>query len=634
MLGQRESIQEFQGKLPFFFYAIAIALSLLAFRLLYLQVYRGSSYREFSTENSIRREKIPGPRGQILDRDNRVLVDNRLQLDVIITPQFAKDVVGTIQVLAKLADEAPDVLMKRYEEKRRVSARFQSVTIIADAPWDLVVKVESNKVKFPGLEIEPRIRRTYMQKQVGAHLYGYLSEVTKKELERNTQLGKSYEQGDWIGRFGLERQWERYLRGVDGARLVVVDAHGHRLSNSISEVSVLRKMEKEVQPQTGNNLILTVDADLQKAAADGFAGKMGAVVAMDPRTGEILAMVSQPSFDPTEMAQKGPDLWASFVNNPYGPLRNKSIQDHFPPGSTFKVFTALAALENGIINHKQTVFCPGSFRFGNRTYYCHKKDGHGAVDLISALRGSCDVYFWTLASRLNVDAISKVAGYFGLGRKTQIELANETSGLMPTEEWKRKAYNQPWTPGETLSVAIGQGADLVTPLQLAVSYSALINGGNVYKPYVVSKIEDYKGKVIKTMGPELMSNYKVNPEYLETIKQALFEVVNAAGGTATRHAKSMEVEISGKSGTSQVVSLSKDELYAPCVNLPFERRHHAWFVGYAPREKPEIVVSVFGMHECGGSISSSPVVKNIIETWWRKKKASSEVFGPQQPAAR
>jgi penicillin-binding protein 2 len=629
MLGQGETIKDFQHRFPILFGSILTVFFLLSLRLVFLQVYRGQLYREFSEKNSLRKETTPAPRGQVYDREQKLLVDNRLQLDIVITPQYAKNLNAVLRYISQISEESYDRLLERYRARLSGVFKFQPVTLIENAPWNVVVLLESSKTDLPGVEVIPRIRRTYLHQHVGSHLFGYLSEVSRKDLESFEKEGiKDYSLGDFVGRSGLEKQWEKYLKGVEGIQYVEVDAHGHRLSSIGQERTILHDLPPAEDAKPGANLHLTIDEDLQLVAAAAMKGKMGAVVALDPRTGEVLTMISQPSFDPTDMSEKGPDLWQSIVKNPYSPLRNKTLQDHFPAGSTFKVFTALAALEGGIVTPQTSVRCPGFYKFGKRIYNCHKKEGHGYVDLHSAIAGSCDVYFYHIASRLGIDAISKMAVNFGLGSRTGIDLANEVPGIMPTEEWKLSQYKQEWTPGETLSASIGQGYNLVTPLQVAVAYSTLVNGGNLYKPYVVSKIETIQGEILKKFQPELISNYKINPEHLGYIKEALFDVANAPTGTASAFVKTPEKLISGKSGTAQVISLSREDLFKPCQNLPFEKRHHAWFVGYAPRENPEIVVSVLGMHECGGSRNASPVVKAVIEKWWEKKKLLNQMHGP------
>lgn len=633
MLGQGETIKDYQHRFPILLGVIVSVFLLLAMRLVFLQVYRGDEYRNFSEQNSLRQEKIPGPRGQILDREGRVLVDNRLQLDVTLIPQYAKNVPSVLAKLSEITGEPVEKFEERFKRSRAGAFKFQPLSLIRNADWDSVVKIESEKTFLPGVDVEARIRRTYLHKNIGSTLLGYLSEVSRDELKSFEKIGdRSYSLGDWKGRSGLEKQWEKYLRGTDGVRYVEVDAHGRRVSSpegeSSSEKTHFLNLPPEIPPKAGNNLVLTIDEDLQLKAAEAMAGKIGAAVALDARTGEVLAMISQPGLDPNEWAEKSSDLWAGVKNNPYSPLLNKTIQEHFPAGSTFKVFTALAALDKGIVNENTAVNCPGFYKFGKRVYHCHLKAGHGPVRLHEAISGSCDVYFYNIAARMGVDAISKMAMNFGLGMRTGIELDGEIPGLMPTESWKLQNLKAEWTPGETLSASIGQGYNLVTPLQVAVSYATLVNGGNLYKPYVVSRIETAEGEVVRRFSPELISNYKINPTYLSIIKDALHDVANAPGGTAFAFLKTPEKLISGKSGTAQVMSFNKEDLFRPCTDLPFERRHHAWFVGYAPKENPEIVVSVIGMHECGGSRNASPVVKAVIEKWWQKKKLRENPIGP------
>jgi len=630
MLGQGEAIKEFQPRFPILMIVITVIFCLLGLRMFFLQIIRGEFYRTFSEQQSLRKEKIPGPRGQIFDRNNHLLVDNRLQLDIAITPQFVKSPAEVIGALAAIIKEDPKKLLEKYKARVAGAFKFQPVVLVENASWEAVVKIESNRSHLSGVEIEQRIRRTYLNEKVGSHVFGYLSEVTKKEIASQRAKGvlQNYEQGDWIGRSGLEKSWENYLRGNDGARFVEVDAHGHRITDS-RQRALLRELPGNIDPVPGKTLYLTLDEELQMTAAEAMLGKMGAAVALDPRTGEVLAMLSNPGFDPTELVTRGPELWTSIINNPYEPLRNKAIQDHYPSGSTFKIFTALAALESNVVSESSTVNCSGSFRFGSRVFNCHKKEGHGPVNLHSAIAGSCDVYFYQIAAKLGIDSISNMAKRFGFGQKTGIELGNELTGLMPTEEWKKKRYNQPWSPGETLSAAIGQGANLVTPLQLAVAYATLINGGNLYRPYIVSRVEDLNGEIVESFGPKLQGTVKINQKDLAVIKAAMNDVANAPGGTAQAILKTPEKLISGKSGTAQVMSFTKEELFKPCINLPFEKRHHAWFVGYAPQENPEIVVAVLGLHECGGSRNAAPVVKAVIEKYFqRKKDRQLQIAGP------
>jgi len=594
---------------------------ILGLRMAFLQIVEGEKYRFFSQENTLKKEKIPGPRGRIFDRNMQLLVDNRLQLDVTLTPQFSKDPKQTIQDLATLIGKDFDELWLGYRRRQNRLAKFSPIPVVPDASWETVVKIETNKSRFSGIDVEPKMRRFYPFEHNGAHLLGYLSEVSKRELARFHEQGQNYDNGDWIGRFGLEKEWERYLRGRDGYRYVVVDAHGHRIVRSDSSQNVISSyLGRSTTPQPGKSLILTIDQALQNTAAKAMEGKMGAVVALDPRTGEVLAMHSNPGFDPTILTSHRGELWTNFMKNPYGPLSNKAIQDHYPPGSTYKIVTALAGLKEGLITTKTMVKCNGGIHFGRRFYHCHKKGGHGWVNLQQAIKQSCDVYFYTLAQKIGIDLISEEGFRLGLGKLTGIRLPGEIPGNLPTEEWKRKTYNAPWLPGETLSASIGQGANLVTPLQLALSYATFANGGDLYRPYIVSKVLNEEGNTIERFTPQLLGHQSINKEFYKVIEDGLHDVVNDPKGTAYWSVRSKDVEISGKSGTVQVMSFGKDEIYQKCNLLPFEKRHHAWFVGFAPTEKPEIVVATFGMHECGGSTSAGPVVKAVIEEWNRLRQ--------------
>ncbi|MEO5668241.1 MAG: penicillin-binding protein 2 [Bdellovibrionota bacterium] len=630
MIGQGETLKHLQPRFPIFFYSIAAFFSLLGLRLVKLQLFEGARYRAFSDRNSLRKDKLPGPRGLVFDRQGRLLVDNRLQLDVVITPQFVREPQKVVNYLASVAGVNAEKLFKFYQDKIRGAPRFQAITLIPNADWSLVSQIESSKDGLSGVDIEPRLMRTYLQKDMGAQVFGYLGEVNKRDIDSLAKQGENYESGDVIGRGGIEKQWERYLRGNDGVRFVVVDAHGHRIAQQReSDSSVLSLVYQDVAPRAGHNLVLTLDSDLQKAAWDAMEGKMGATVALDPRTGEVLAMVSKPSFDATQLNVADPAVWQGLFKNPYGPLRNKAIQDHYAPGSTFKPFTVLAALENNIITRDTLLSCPATLRFGNRTYHEHNKGGFGRINLVEGIMRSSNVFMWQLAMKLDINQIASVATDFGLGTRTGIDLPGEIPGLIPTREWKTKTFHEEWFQGETLSVAIGQGSTLVTPLQLALAYGTIGNGGLVFQPYVVSKITDSDGSVLKEFKPKLIKKRESTARHLDAIHQGLHDVVNKPGGTAYWFGRLDEVEVAGKSGTSQVASEDSRSLFMPCRSKPFESRNNAWFVAFAPYDNPEIVVATFGMHECLGAVASGPVVKAVIKKFWEKKKARESLQGPQ-----
>jgi penicillin-binding protein 2 len=370
------------------------------------------------------------------------------------------------------------------------------------------------------------------------------------------------------------------------------------------------------------NLILSIDQDLQNAAVRGFGNKTGGLIAIDPRNGEVLAMVSRPSFDPSDFSRGiDPDVWAKLISDETHPLRDKTIQDHYSPGSTFKTITAIAALEEGIIDKDTTFNCTGSISLGSRKVHCWKKEGHGNMNVVTAIMHSCDVFFYRVAQKFkSVDDIAKYAFHLGLGKKTGIELAREVPGLIPTEAWKQQRFNTPWSPGETLYVAIGQSFDLVTTIQLANAYAAIVNGGTLYKPHIVKEIQSDDGKILKDAIPQILDKTTLKRETVELVTQGLYGVVNTPGGTAySLHTPGMEW--AGKSGTVQLVTQKVDKLYgkSACTRLPYIHRHQGLFVAYAPIKDPSIVVAIVSEHDCGGgSHGAGPVAAEVIKTYLKK----------------
>ena len=389
--------------------------------------------------------------------------------------------------------------------------------------------------------------------------------------------------------------------------------------------------QREMDAQPGNNIRLTIDQDLQIIAKEAFANKAGGLVAMDPKNGEILAMISRPSFDPTDFSRGIPSqLWKSLLENPNRPLRDKTLQDQYPPGSVFKVFTALAGLEEGVITPTTKHLCNGSIRVGNRRYHCHSAGGHGEVDLVDAIKYSCDIFFYRLALKLkSVNQIAKWAKAFGLGSRTSIDLPREVPGLIPTEKWKEKRFGKPWTRGESLSVAIGQSFVLTTSLQLATAYSALVNGGVLYRPQFVESIEKFNGDPIKKFNPEVASRIEVSSDHLEVIKTGLFKVMNEIKGTGYWY-RIPGAEMGGKTGTAQVVRLSADKIYQKCKEMKYEHRHHALFTGVAPMSDPSIVVSVIAEHQCAGSSGAAPIARAVIRKYLQKYRP--EFLNPKRIA--
>lgn len=618
-LGQEEQIREFQDRFRYLYAIVFIALGLLVSRLVFLQILSGEKMRQYSEENRIKRVKASAPRGMIFDRNRTLLIDNRPAFDLEIIPQYLRESKQTDAVVARLSGliGMPKKEILATLEKARGQPAFMPVKIKTDLSRDEVAAIESWKIEMPGVEVRQEIKRTNVYGDVASHLLGYIGEVNATELPSLSKFGGRYKLGDNIGKFGLEQRLEDILRGIDGEELKEVDALG-RIKLEKRKGRVLGSIQdKPAIP--GKNLILTIDQDLQLAATRAFADKIGSVVALDPRNGQILAMLSRPSFDPTEFSRGiSSSLWTSLLNNPNRPLRDKTIQDHYSPGSTFKIVTAIAGLEEGAIDEKTTFHCGGNMRVGNRTYHCWSKHGHGNVNVVSAITYSCDVFFYKVALKLkSVDDIAKWATKLGLGAKTGINLAREVPGLIPTEEWKMKRFRQPWNAGETLSVAIGQSFVLTTALQLANLYSALGNGSTLYKPYLVKEIESYESQILKEFRPEVLSKVELSPRTLELVRQGLWGVVNIPGGTAFAH-RLPGMDFVGKTGTVQTMRMSSDKLYGKCETWAFRERHHGMFVGFAPLNNPTIAVAVVAEHACHGSSGAAPIAKEVIKTYLQK----------------
>ncbi len=582
------------------FFVLVLIVYIL--RLYYLQIINGEFFREQSEHNRTRIEDIPAPRGLIYDHNGRLLVENRPAYNVFAVPEEV-ELERAVKAIANLCHLSVDDTA-RIIKKSKNRPRFKPIKIFSDVSRDCIAKIEANKFKMQGVFIGIEPVRFYCYGKSASHLLGYLGEITDKELM--DLRPKGYETGDWVGKSGLEKILEPYLRGHNGSRIVEVDALGRRL-----------KILDEKYPVPGHAVWLTIDIDLQAFIETLMENVSGASVVMDVRTGAIRAMVSSPGFDPNIFV-KGltEEEWRNLNSDPGHPLLNRVLQSAYPPGSTFKPFVAVAALEEEVIHPDKKLFCPGFFKLGRRSYRCWKREGHGHIALHRAIVESCDVYFYQLGLRLGVDKIAQYARLFGFGKKTGIELPGERRGLIPSKEWKLNYLGQPWHKGETLSVAIGQGYVLVTPLQMVVAYGAIANNGWYVKPNIIEKIEGTKGTEIDVERHKL----PVKRKTLQIIKAALEDVVRDKHGTAHK-IWDEDIPIAGKTGTAQVVRLR--EGIKKRKRLPEHLRDHAWFVGYAPASDPEIVIAVIIEHGGHGSSAAAPIVKKIAEYYFKKGSRSN-----------
>jgi penicillin-binding protein 2 len=579
---------------------VLAAFTVLFARLFYLQVVEGREYRRLSEINSIRLHDIDAPRGLVFDRQGQMIVDNRPSFDLHIILKDAKPLDDTLDRLGQITGLSTEELKEQIRANRKRGG-YTPILLKEDIGRDLLAAIEVQKYDLPGVMVNISPRRHYLQFERAAHLLGYMGEISQNEL-RNLN-GSGLKSGDFIGKYGVEKTYENLLRGRRGGQQVEVNATGQvvRVINSVDAIP-------------GQNIVLTIDHDTQIAAENALAGWAGAVVAVDPNNGEIIAMASSPTFDPNMfVVGMSRDQWNALITNPYRPLENKAIQAEYPPASTYKIVTAMAGLEEKVIDPETTYFCPGYYRYGNRVYRCWRRGGHGEVNLTRAIAESCDVYFYQVGEAVGIDRLAHYASVCGLGTLTGIELGQEAKGLVPTSNWKLKRFGEPWQGGETLSVAIGQGFNLVTPLQMATMIAAVGNGGIRYKPQLVKKMVSVENTVTHEAQPEVIGRIPVPAATMEHIRRGLWSVVNHRKGTAFA-SRIKDLEYSGKTGTAQVVSRPPDDVVNQ-EQIDEMLKDHAWFVAYAPEQEPKIAVAVMIEHGEHGSSAAAPIAREVIRTY-------------------
>ena len=582
------------GRITAFQYAIVGVFLFLISSFWLLQVYDHEANSELAERNRIKTVPVLAPRGKILDRDGRVIVDNHSSFTAVLSQETLK-----LEHLAPIAkalgldlEELQATVAKFAKGPRYVPIPLKTELTPADLAF---VESHRDPNTFPELEILEAQKRLYPRDNVAAHVLGYIGQVSETEL--NTAEFAKYSQGDMVGKFGLERQYNDQLTGVDGQRRVVVDV-------TQREREVLES--KEAIP--GKNLQLTIDLDLQAVAELAMDGRRGAVVALDPHTGEVLAMVSRPAFDPNIFGRLRQTDWNAVLSDPYNPMLNRAIQGRYAPGSTFKPIVAMAGLETGMLTESETVNCSGVANWYGRPFHCSDKNGHGVISLHSAIVHSCDVYFYKAGDTIGIDNIAQYAQVAGLGEKTGIDLPGESEGLIPSTKWKLRTQRERWYPGETISVSIGQGAVEVTPLQLAMAIGGLSIGGTWFQPHLV--------KLAGVPQPKRQGNW--NPMNVATVVSGMYGVVNE-GGTGTA-AAIPGVTVSGKTGSAQRIS---NDLAKSNTALAKEMADNGWFVGFAPRDNPEIVVAVIVEAGIHGGQNAAPITRDVLKAYFDKKTRAS-----------
>ena len=585
-------------RLLFARFFVTFFLLILVARLWYLQALMGGSFRDLSENNRTRRIRADAPRGNIFDRYGRLLVSNRPSFDVALMLEDIGDLNSVVDELGNLSGKERKDLEGRLKNAKS-SRPFEPKVVLRDINRGELARISAHQYRLPGVMIEVRPQRKYPYGSLAAQLLGYTREISKTQLQSLRSEG--YQAGMYIGQSGIEKMFEPYLRGSHGYTQVEVDARGHRRR----ELGIKRY-------RVGHDIYLAIDLDLQLIAEKALGEHHGAVVGIEPNTGEILVLATSPSFDANmfsgEVSQKA---WDELSKDPGRPLSNRSYASAYPPGSTFKLLLAAAGLEEGVIDNKSSYKCPGYYSFAGRRYHCHKRSGHGNVSLRRAITESCNAFFYQLGLELGIDRIHDYAKRFGLGKASDLGLPGEREGIVPSDEWKKREVGERWYPGETLSVAIGQGFLEASPLQIAVAVSALVNGGRLIQPRLLSRVMTRGGEEEILRSSAKKRSINISSAALEEVKTAMLSVVEDERGTGRRAALE-GVRIGGKTGTAQVRSLKKS-------GNPEDELDHAWFVSAAPMDNPSLVLAVFVEHGGHGGIAAAPIARKIFKTHFEKR---------------
>lgn len=601
--------------------AQGVLLSSLAARLYYLQVIEADRYTMLAEENRINLRLLPPPRGAIMDRDGKALAVNRQNYRAVIVRERANDVEATLAAFGAVVALGPKERQRILREIGRKRS-FVPVTLRENLTWDEVARIEINSPDLPGVSIEMGQTRFYPYGPSAVHVLGYVAAVSEKELTGDPLLELP---GFHVGKSGIEKVHDLALRGKAGSSQLEVNAVGR----------VIRELSRD-DGNPGAEVSLTLDIGLQELAVERLTGEAGAAVVIDVENGEILALASAPVFDPQVFTQGlSTEAWQALIKDPRAPLSNKAIAGQYAPGSTFKMVVALAALEAGVATPDTTQFCTGELEFGNTTFHCWKRGGHGSVDMATSIEQSCDIYFYEMARRVGVDRISAMARRFGLGTVLDIDLPGEKSGLMPTRAWKHATTGVPWQQGETLIIGIGQGFILATPLQLAVM-SARFASGRAVTPHITRDVRastatggDVAGVEEARLAPSFPP-LAVSASGLEVVRAAMDRVVNSPRGTAAASRLAGSDLMAGKTGTSQVRRIGASERLSGVrknADRDWIERDHALFVGFAPTDKPRYAVAVIVEHGGSGSAVAAPVARDLLQAALKRDRAKGSIAG-------
>jgi penicillin-binding protein 2 len=598
--------------------AQTLLLAGLAGRMYQLQVVESDRYKTLADENRINMQLLPPPRGRIFDRFGRPLAVNQLNYRLVVVPEQAGDLEQSLAALDMLVPIEPHERERILREAQR-KRNFVPITVRENLSWEEVSRIEVHAPDLPGTMIDVGQTRHYLTGAETAHIIGYVGAVSETELEGDPVLALP---GFRIGKNGAEKIFEPRLRGKAGSRQVEVNAFGR----------IIRELRRD-EGQPGDDFVLTIDMGLQEYANARISHESASAVVLDVHSGEVLALVSSPSFNPNSFTTGiSHTEWNALMANPRFPLTNKAISGQYPPGSTFKMMVALAALEGGVMGAHQEVFCPGHMDLGNARFHCWKRGGHGRMNMYTGIARSCDVYFYEVAKRVGVDTIAAMARRFGLGDKLGIELPAERKGLVPTRDWKLAVHGVPWQKGETLVIGIGQGFLLTTPLQLAVMTARIANGGIAVKPKLVR--ETQRGGHRLPDGREPFPSMGLSAAHLAVVQKGMTDVTNDERGTAYgARIEEPGMAMAGKTGSVQVKRITKAERERGVTkneDREWKDRDHALFVGYAPVDSPRYAVSVVVEHGGGGSKAAAPIARDILREVQRRDPARR---GPEENIA-
>jgi penicillin-binding protein 2 len=630
MLGQalrdpRRELRVFRNRLMVAVLAILVAFGVLLSRFTWLQVVQREYYHTLAEQNRISVVPVVPSRGLILDRNGHVLAANYSAYTLEITPSKVADVDRAIDALSRVIEVSPRD-RRRFRKLQEESKNFESLPIRTRLTEEEVARFAVNRYRFPGFEIKARLFRSYPQGEIASHAIGYIGRINDADLDRIQQAGlaANYKGTDHIGKLGLEGAYENELHGVTGSEQVEIDAGG-RAIRSLSRT----------EPQSGDNLVVTLDLELQKIAEEAFGDYKGALVAIDPRNGDVLALVSKPDFDPNLFVDGiDPQNWDALNNSPDKPLTDRALRGQYPPGSTIKPFMALAALESHRRSPSYTIPDPGYFTLPgvSHRYRDWKKGGHGTVDMHKAIVVSCDTYFYGLANDMGIDTIHDFLARFGFGARTGIDIEGELPGLAPSQQWKMQRFKQKWYAGDTVSVGIGQGYLLTTPLQLATATATLANGGIPVHPHLLKAIQDAKTHEERAYAPAEPSPAPiVKPENLAVIRAAMADVTKP-GGTAASAGAGAPYSIAAKTGTAQVVGMKQGERYDE-KRMKREHWDHALLIAFAPAEDPRLALAILVENGQHGGSTAGPIARTVFDYYLLGKKPAARPAPAPQPGS-